>query len=295
MENGFSGKEETKEGVSRQDLNNQTRNKTEEEIFQELVSTFNNMFQYENLLNNSYLVHRTNISFDIDIKVIYEEFTVKSITSNEKLINQALEATDNVIVKKRGDTIETVRPKKNTLRITLRINNLNKSDSDELKQIAIGFIEGADQIKWDFNHNIGIVTVVCKNEQTAETLYNKLSTLTFKGNQLDVALSEESLYISASDNIMNRKKGSGYGGRPFMNPYQMNFYNPYMYPAPMYGNMQGGYSGGGYNKGGYKRGGKFGGGKRGSGKYSRGGYKKNDANFEVTEQDFPRLGEGNEE
>lgn len=294
MENGLSGKEETKDGASRQDFNNSNRTKTDEEVIQELTAFFTNMFQYENLLNNSYLVHRTNISFDIEIRYIYEEFTVKAITSDTKLINKALEATDNIIIKKKGDEIETIRPKKNTLRIILRINHLNKSDSDELKQVAFSYVESADISKWDYNISIGILTVVCRTEKAAQTLFDKFRENPFKGNQLEVQLSDEGLFISASENVTNKKKG-GFGNRGGFMPYPM--YNPYqfMYPPQMYGMpMNGGGYSGGYSKG-YNKRGKFGGGKRGGGKYPRGGNRDNKANFEMNEQEFPELGKGGNE
>jgi hypothetical protein len=52
--------------------------------------------------------------------------------------------------------------------------------------------------------------------------------ITSQGNQLDVSMADEALYISASDNILNKKKG---GYRPTYNPYQMAFnpYQQYMY------------------------------------------------------------------
>jgi hypothetical protein len=47
------------------------------------------MFQIDNLSKSSYLVNRsTGVSFEIPVKWIYEEYTIRSRCSDERLINQ---------------------------------------------------------------------------------------------------------------------------------------------------------------------------------------------------------------
>ena len=46
------------------------------------------MFKPENLRKNRYLIYRTNPYFEINVKTIYEDRSVKAITQDRNIINK---------------------------------------------------------------------------------------------------------------------------------------------------------------------------------------------------------------
>jgi len=307
--------------------NQENVQRSNEEIVADLTELLNSLFEPKNLMSNSYLTKRAlGITFEIPVRFIYDENHVRSICSDLNLLNKALEQAENVVITKKGDHIENVRPKKDQSKTNIRINDINKEDQEELKKHVYSFVGSPDDIiTWVVNTSLNTATVVCKDEQIASQLFQKLSQTPLKDSHLNCSLHFESLYISALEYIQKRKKEYPRTNQPYYYPnYSMQ--QPYYYPPMNMGYMKNMYenpntfyqnpnmgapmniNGGGNmkNGGGYYRGnnrktfnkrGGGGGGKFYKGKKPYGGRKEDQpSNIEVNDNEFPPLSneEGNE-
>jgi hypothetical protein len=81
------------------------------------------------------------------------------ITDNINLINKvaivnpltnfykALEKAENVVLVKKGDAIELVKPKRDQLKISIRISGVEPKDSEELKTHVYSLVSNTDDVK----------------------------------------------------------------------------------------------------------------------------------------------------
>jgi len=274
-------------GSTQQEPNINQSKEAQEEIINELVGIINGLFDPANLINNQYFVFKTvgTTSFELPIKWIYEERSVKAKSEDINLINRALEKAENVALIKTGDQIEIVKPKKDKNKIKLTIG-LDKRDPEELKKHVYSLVAAPeDIILWQPNQSINLATVILKDEVTAADLYDKLIKTPFRGATPTCTLEDEQAYITALDNVQRKKPISSnymynnFQGYSPMYP-QMYGYNQMMYPQmggkPVY--YQGGKKPWLPNK---KSGGKFYNGKK--------PMRKADSKVEVNDNDFPPL------
>lgn len=326
-DNVTSGVEEIKEDGSRN--NGIDSQDDRENVINEITQILNHLFDPNNLSNNLYLIQRSQgITFHIPVKYIYEEYSIKAKSADQEIINEAIERAENVIANKKGDIIESVKPKYDQLRKNITVKNIARDDENEFKQIVYG-LEGAQEsiVNWSLNQQLNMVTIVCKDEQSAIDLYNQLAKTQYKDAPLDISLNFENLYIIALENVKNR----GRGGPGFqqnrqynmMPQYQMqalflsqmsnnyfknyypanNFYmqNPMMMQMPMNPNINGPVSRppNQYKGSGGKRGGGSGGyykkprgGSRGGGYYKSDRKPTGQTKVEVNDSNFPPLSNG---
>mmetsp|Transcript_18273 Transcript_18273/g.15928 ORF Transcript_18273/g.15928 Transcript_18273/m.15928 type:complete len:89 (+) Transcript_18273:102-368(+) len=88
MSNPNPFNEENKTQYNQDEQPNNTQPRTDEQIVADLVAKLDYLFNPNNLMRNSYLTKRANgISFEIPIRFIYEEFSVKTITQDSNLIH----------------------------------------------------------------------------------------------------------------------------------------------------------------------------------------------------------------
>lgn len=120
-----------------------------------------------------------------------------------------------------------------------------------------------------FDSKLNTITVECKDNAAAKTLFTFLNNTKFQENPIDVLLTEENLYITCLENLKTVKE-YGYRSQPYSKfpqqyqGYNQNFmygagnYNPYVaqamfsnsaYPNFMMNDYQGGMRG--YNNNGY--------------------------------------------
>jgi len=105
--------------------NQQNLQRTEEELVAELTPVLEGMFYFDNIVKNSYLVNRAlGVGFEIPVKYIYEENTIRSRCSDEKIVNQALLSAKNLVTTKKDDKITTVRPSKTSLKTIIRLSQV---------------------------------------------------------------------------------------------------------------------------------------------------------------------------
>jgi len=325
MENVPSNIEESKVGEQREHQQTFDSQENPESLIENLILALNNLFEPNNLSNNHYLIQRAQgVSFNIPIKFIYDENSIRALTYDRYLIDQAIERAENVIAIKRGDLIEAVKPKIDQLKKTIIVKGITKDDETEIKQL-VNNIEGSQEgiSNWHFNQQLNVINIVCKDEKFASELYNHLIQVNFKDSPLDCSLNFENLYIAALENMKKRpkrpydpqKRGGNYNMMPqfqmpfFFNPMnnggymksyypQQNFYmqqRPYNTPmnptninGPVNRPQQNYYY---KNTGGGRRGGfnKKGPGKGRGGRYHKNGGKPQPSNVEVNDSDFPPL------
>jgi len=206
---------------------------TREEQIESLTQLLQNLFDPNNLVNNLYLIQKAqNHNFEIPIKFVYMERSVKGITTDRDTINEALNNASNVVVLKKDGYVTAVKPKQNDLQRKVDVKNIPLEKKDAFKTFVYSFEEIKDSIiNMKFNPQIKITSIICKDEASASLLYEKLTTIKFDEEVVDCALSTESLYISAIE-TQNRKSRAFpnpinpvYGVNPQMNP--MFGYNPY--------------------------------------------------------------------
>jgi len=209
-----------------------------EEQIQSLTQLLENLFDPNNLVNNLYLIQKAqNNNFEIPIKFVYMERSVKGITTDRDTINEALNNASNVVVLKKDGYVTAVKPKQNELQRKVDVKNIPLEKKDSFKAYVYSIEEIKDSIiNLKFNPQIKITSIICKDEASASLLFEKLTSNQFEEETLDCALSTESLYISAIEN--QNRKSRGLNNNLPINPYGMN---PQM--NPMYGyNPYGGYN-----------------------------------------------------
>jgi len=206
-----------------------------EEQIESLTQLLENLFDPNNLVNNLYLIQKAqNNNFEIPIKFVYMERSVKGITTDRDTINEALNNASNVVVLKKDGYVTAVKPKQNELQRKVDVKNIPLEKKDSFKAYVYSIEELKDSIiNLKFNPSIKITSIICKDEASASLLFEKLTSNQFEEETLDCALSTESLYISAIEN-QNRKSrnfnnshqvNQGYGMNAQYNP--MLGYNPY--------------------------------------------------------------------
>jgi hypothetical protein len=331
MSNVPTNIEETKERGHREDDQTFDSQQDQELTIERLTHNLNNLFEPSNLQNNAYLVSKAaGASFHIPVKFIYDENSIKALTYDKNLIDQAIERAENVTPIKKSDIIEYVKPTTDQLRKTIIVKGITKDSENDFRELVDKF-EGAQEgiINWLYNPQLNVINIVCRDEKVGSELYNYLSSQTFRDSVIDCALNFESLYISALELLKKRPKRpidhqKNRGGymmpqyqmppyyfNPMNNGYMRNFYPPpnFFMPGqmnpmamPMNPNINGPNIRGGPQQMHYKNSGKRGGfnkrqpGKRG-GRYNKnGGYKQNQpTNVEVNDSDFPPLSNENQE
>lgn len=294
MNDNATGRTDGSKGPSsNQESNKQVSNKTRQEILTELIALINSLFDPVNLINNQYLTYKAlGTSFEIPIKIIHDERNILQKTEDTELIDEALAKAENVVLKKNGDNIETVRPKKDQTKTNIKIKGFERKEADDLKKHVYEFVKQPDDIAvWNVNADIQLATVVCRDEQITQDLYEGLSKTKFNGKTLECTVGYESLYIAALDIAQKKSKY-------IPNPYSYNYTGVPMGGNPYYGNqfMMGMYNPNmgrpGYYPGGGRGGRPWNGGKKGGKNYNNGrrSYKKGDnTRVEVNDNDFPPL------
>lgn len=244
--------EEYKEGERNQSATSITPSPQNEQIIDALVQALNELFNPAKIVQNHYLVSKASgVSFQIPIHYIYEEYSIKSITTNKFLINRAIEKAENVTTIKAGEIIDSVKPTTEQLRKAIVIKGIKKEDELAMQQL-VNKCEGVQEgtLSWRYNSHLNVINIICTDEKTASDLYNYLLHTTFRDAPIDCTLNFENLYISALENIKSRPKGPGGFQGGFKQ--QKNFYPPYFVPGPQY-SMYSSYDPyTGMNGGGYK-------------------------------------------
>jgi len=331
MSNVPTNIEESKERGHPDDEQTFDSENNQELTIERLTHNLNNLFEPSNLQNNAYLVSKAiGASFHIPAKFIYDENSIKALTYDRLLIDQAIERAENVTAIKKGDIIEYVKPTTDQLRKTIIVKGITKDSENDFRELVDKF-EGAQEgiINWIYNPQLNVINIVCRDEKVGSELYNYLSSQTFRDSVIDCALNFESLYISALEllkkrpkrpidhqknrnfNMMPQYQMPPYYFNPMNNGYMRNFYPPPNFFMPGQMNMGMGMNpniNAPSNRGGapyaYKNSGRRGGfgkkpqgGKRGGGRYNKnGGYKQSHpTNVEVNDSDFPPLSNENQE
>jgi len=226
----------------------QVEEMSNEELIAEVAQAIDYLFEPSALVNNSYLINRAvNENFEIPIKNIYFERSVKAKTNNRELINRALDKATNITVNKKGDIITSIMPKNNETKRKIVVKNIPKEKVGEFKHFVYGldeFKEGA--LTWNFNYQLSMVSIICRDEEMAAHLYQLLTNNKFEDQALELSLENENLYISALEiqkkkfkNAYPNPMAQMYSYNNMLNPYQMyamftgqanNFYVTNYYP-----------------------------------------------------------------
>jgi hypothetical protein len=185
MENVVSGVEETKEEAPRDNQHAFKPQNNEDELIEELTQILNNLFDPNNLSNNAYLVYKAlGVTFHIPVRFIYEENSIKAKTLDKEIINKAIERAENVSTSKKGDIIEYVKPKTDSLRKNISVKGTLRETESEFKQLVYAF-QGAKEgiVNWNLNPQLNVTSISCRDEKFANDLFNYLSKTQFKVNQ----------------------------------------------------------------------------------------------------------------
>jgi len=202
--------------------------KSREELIADITQLLDNLFESHNIVNNSYLINRAiNENFEIPSKVIYGERSIRALTSDREIINKALENTNNITVNKKGDVVFSVQPKNNEFKRKITIKNVPREKRHAFREFVNSLLSQKEEpLTWNFNPQLSIVTLICKDEPTASHLFELLTTTKFDEETLECSLDSENVYHAG---VENQKKKT----RNFANP--MNPMFPYnAYPYPMY-------------------------------------------------------------
>jgi hypothetical protein len=221
MNNVVSGVEETKKEAPKDNQHAFNSQYNEEELIEEITQILNNLFEPNNLSNNAYLVFKAQgVTFHIPVRCIYEEKSIKAKTLDKDIINKAIEKAENCTATKRGDVIEYVKPKIDSLRKNISVKGTLRENENEFKQFVYAFT-GAQEgiVSWNLNPQLSVTSIICRDEKFATDLFNYLSKTQYKDAPIDCQLNFESLYISALENVKRRKKLNDYPqNRPYMVP-----------------------------------------------------------------------------
>lgn len=250
-----------------QDVNNNNQEDQEvnghperprEEIVADLIPIINSLFDPTNIVHNAYLIKRAkNEKFEVPIQVIYAEKSIKNLSDDKEIVNEALEKSENVIVNKKDNVVQSVTLRNNELRRKITVQNIPREKRDPFKQFVTS-LEGVqeDTLSWNFN-KLNFANILCKDEEAASNLYKLLSSSNFEDAALDVSLNNDNIYISALENLKRKTKNYPNQQNPmdyinYMNPtnpmnarnqmyaaYNMMGYNPYMTGYPMNNYYQG--------------------------------------------------------
>jgi hypothetical protein len=222
-----------------------------EEVVAELILIINNLFDFNNIVHNSYLIKRAkNEKFEVPIQVIYNENNIRNVSDDKDIVNEALEKSENIIVNKKDNNIHSVSLRNNELRRKITVQNIPREKRDAFKQFVISLNDAKeDTYNWNFN-KLNFANILCKDEETASNLYKLISTSKFEEEPLDCSLNSDNIYISGLENL--KRKNRNYANpqtqmdfvnymNPInaMNPRNQMFYNnmmgfnPYMQGYPM--------------------------------------------------------------
>jgi len=243
--------------------------RSDEELEQELIRHLEFLFDLNNLKTNRYLIKFASINFEIPIHIIYEEKRIKDITMKKDLILQALKKVNNVEVIKGI----FVKPKYEPIRNKIIVKQIDSTNEAKFITFLNELSEYKQAVPEDytpkFDSKLNTITVECKDNAAAKTLFTFLNNTKFQENPIDVLLTEENLYITCLENLKTVKE-YGYRSQPYSKfpqqyqGYNQNFmygagnYNPYVaqamfsnsaYPNFMMNDYQGGMRG--YNNNGY--------------------------------------------
>jgi hypothetical protein len=217
--------------LSEESKTNQPLPATDEQIEQELINQLDYLFNLDNLKNNRYLIQHANINFEIPLNTIYEERKIKQISANKELVLQALKKVDKVEVLKSG----FVKPKYEPKRDKIIIKRVIPADEVKFNQFLAQIPEYKEAVPENYtpkyDNRLQTVTLECKDNTTAKSLFNALNKLKFHDASIDSLLNEENFYISCLENI-KRYSGPNYS-QPQTSPYVK--YNQPQYP-PQYNN-----------------------------------------------------------
>jgi len=196
-----------------------------------LVKQLEALFNLENLKTNRYLIKQANINFEIPMMAIYEERKIKAISSNRDLINQALKKVDKIEVLKNG----YIKPKYESKRDKIIVKHIAYQEEPKFTQFLLQLPDykecGIEGHIPRYDNRLQTVTIECKDNTAAKTLFNTLNNTKFQDNSIDCLLNEENFYIACLDNI-KRAPMSNYGPPPQSAPYMK--YNQQQYMPPQF-------------------------------------------------------------
>jgi len=227
MDNVSGGNEESKVNLDQGQQNQQSQQRSEQDIVTELTQILDNLFYTENIVKNSYLVNRaSDVSFEIPVKCIYDEHTIRSRCGDEKLINQALLAAKNLVATKKDDKIISVRPSKTSLKTIVRLSQVQQKDSEDLRQFVGTLVNSPENdFEYEYNSQRGVVTIFAATEAIAAEIFNKIQGTQFKESKVVCNLDSETLYTHALETTKKLKRQNPYK-QQYYNNYQMPYYNP---------------------------------------------------------------------
>jgi hypothetical protein len=102
------------------------------------------MFETKNILTNPYLIKKAKeITFEIPVQFVHDEYSIKDITTDRNLVNQvaffyhltlkALLKAKNLTAIQKSDVIEAVKPKPDQIKCNMSIKGVPGNIQNDLK------------------------------------------------------------------------------------------------------------------------------------------------------------------
>jgi len=165
---------------------------SEEEIIKTLIDEFNSMFTRENLETNPSLIFKMNSGLEIPVTAIYKDKRISSICTNLAIIREALSNSHSITYNREK---EVIIPKIKPLKNKIILNKIPDIEKDKIFRVIYQSPEYIHKVTDKYIANLRSYTLILRNEQSAETLVEKIKSVIAKDSQLEINLGFEELYL----------------------------------------------------------------------------------------------------